>query len=440
MKRIKALSDKRAQALEQMKAVQQAAETENRTPTADEQAKFDSLKADVENIDKQIENVRYLIEADRQQAATRIADEKANGKADGVVAGGISVKDRWTEDPKKGFKSHVEFYKAVMQAGRTGKADERLQFLATAGSDEHGAYSDPYGGFLVPEGFMPGLMTTSSDADFIAPLTTKVPMTTPVLSINARVDKNHSTSVSGGLRVYRRAEADTVTASRMQFQQIKLEATGLFGLAYTTEEILSRSPISIVALLQQGFADEFGSRLIYERLNGTGAGEYLGINNTAAKIDVAKEAGQAADTITFENIIKMRARVWGYQNAIWMANHDCLPQLMLLNQSVGTAGVPVWQPSAREDHPDMLLGRPLYFSEYLATVGDVGDIICANWTQYLEGTLRPLESAESMHVRFVNAERTFRFWTENAGSPWWSGVLTPKNGATLAPFVRLAAR
>jgi hypothetical protein len=46
-----------------------------------------------------------------------------------------------------------------------------------------------------------------------------------------------------------------------------------------------------------------------------------------------------------------------------------------------------------------------------------------------------------MHVRFVNHERAFKFWTRNAGAPWWRSALTPHKGsATLSPFVTLAER
>jgi HK97 family phage major capsid protein len=95
----------------------------------------------------------------------------------------------------------------------------------------------------------------------------------------------------------------------------------------------------------------------------------------------------------------------------------------------------------REDHPDLLLGRPLVFTEFCQTVGTVGDFVLGNWSQYLEGTYQPMQSAESMHVRFVNHERTFKFWTRNAGQPWWKAALTPaKSTTTLSPFVTLATR
>src|SRR5690606_34274109 len=131
----------------------------------------------------------------------------------------------------------------------------------------------------------------------------------------------------------------------------------------------------------------------------------------------------------------------GYGNAIWLANHDTLPQLMLMNQAIGTGGAVVWQPSAREGEPELLLGRPIVFTEFTKTIGDAGDIVLGNWSQYLEGTLTPMQQAESMHVRFENHERTFKFWVENDGRCWWRSPLTPKNSAaTLSPFVTLAAR
>jgi HK97 family phage major capsid protein len=194
-------------------------------------------------------------------------------------------------------------------------------------------------------------------------------------------------------------------------------------------------------LISAGFRDEFSSRILNEKINGTGAGQYEGVINSPCTLSVTAETGQDADSIVYENIINMRSRCWGYQNAIWLYNHDALPQLMQLVQVIGTSGVPMWQTSAREDRPDMLLGRPAYPTEFCPTVGDAGDIILGNWSQYLEGTYQPLESAESLHVRFEYNERTFRFLMRNDGRCWWRTYLTPaKSAVTLSPFVIIAAR
>jgi len=69
-------------------------------------------------------------------------------------------------------------------------------------------------------------------------------MSATMVKVNARVDKNHSSSVSGGLTVTRRPETLDGTSSRMAFEQISLEAHELFGLAYASESILSDSPQS----------------------------------------------------------------------------------------------------------------------------------------------------------------------------------------------------
>ena len=45
-----------------------------------------------------------------------------------------------------------------------------------------------------------------------------------------------------------------------------------------------------------------------------------------------------------------------------------------------------------------------------------------------------------MHVRFLAAERAFRFYRRNDGQWWWRSALTPRAGSTLSPVVTLATR
>lgn len=405
------------------------------------EADYEAAKNSVAALDRAIARESHPATATPVVPGRRAATEDTEFEAETITAG----KPNFEDDPKKGFKSHREFFTSVMKhpahAPASDARDERLRFLAAIGSDEQSTFSDSYGGFLVPEGMTQGgVLTTDPDSDPLAALTTKVPMSAVSVKFDYRVDKTHTTSVSGGLQWYRREEAGAATASRMQLAKFDLRAHSLMGLNYSTEELLTDSPQSIIALIEAGFRTELGSTLLSERLNGTGVGEFQGINNCAAKVDVSKETGQAAATIVYANVIKMYARCWGKNSAVWLANHDCLPQLMQLSQVVGVGGAIVWQPSAREGEPSLLLGRPIYFNEHLNTCGTVGDLLLVNPTQYLEGTYQPLQSAESIHVRFVNHERAFKFWLRNAGACWWDAPLTPKNGATLSPFVRLATR
>ena len=194
----------------------------------------------------------------------------------------VDVIDRAAEDPMRGFASPREFLSLVMRAGQTGHVDDRLGPLtvhAAAGADEQRSDQGEHGGFLVPVGLSPTLLQLRPDDDPIAPLVFGVPMGNPVVAFPARVDKDHNTSVSGGLTVSRRAQTAAATSSRMEIDQVTLHARSLFGLAYSTEEMLIDSPISFIAILERGFSDQFGSHKVNERVNGTGSGEPLGILN-----------------------------------------------------------------------------------------------------------------------------------------------------------------
>ena len=434
-----------------------------REPTEAEEATLKANRTEIEALKAKItreSEIDQYVKESAQPAGSGASASGFEGEVPGAIVKYVSrrkqprisaVKAGFETDPKRGFESPRDFCMAVIAHGNQdvrAAEDQRLRFLAAAGSDEQGTFSDPYGGFLVPMGFHPELLMVEPEADPIGSRTTKIPMEVPRIEIPARTDKNHSTgSVTGGLTVTRRAETQAQQASIMQTERVALVATSLFGLNYTTEELLADSPMSFAALLEKGFKDQFTSRLINERLFGTGVGEFEGVMNCPALITQNKDANQASKTITYTNVINMMSRCWHYERAVWLYNHDCLPQLMQLYFAPTPTGnttalaVPVWQVSAREGEPDLLFGRPAVASEYCQTLGTTGDLILGNWAEYLEGTYEPLNSAESIHVRFVNHERTFKFWCRNAGRVWWRTALTPRRSAsTLSPFVALQSR
>lgn len=433
-KRLHALQERKAALVKDSEGLLALLDTEDRDFSDDETARFDANATELESVKQKIEREEAL-------SLHNVAPPVNDFSLDSTPAKITNPKPAFEDDPKCGFTDPTEFLAQVISTNATGVMDDRLKFMATAGSDEAGTYADPYGGFLIPEGLAPGVLSIGPEADPIGSRVTNVPMASPTLRFNARVDKDHSSSVSGGLVVTRRQETQTQTSSRTTYEQITLNAHSLYGLSYASEEILERSPISFAAILQQGFKDQFSSHLINERLNGTGVGEFEGVMNNPALVSISIEAGQDADTIVYENLVKMRSRCWDYGNAVWMANHDTLPQLMSIVFPGTLGGFPIWQTSARDGEPDVLFGRPVIMTEYAQTLGDKGDLVLADWSQYLEGTLKPMRMAESVHVRFLAHERTFKFWVENDGRAWWRSALTPKNSTnTLSPFVTLNER
>ena len=356
----------------------------------------------------------------------------------------IVGRDRRELDPQRGFNSHRDFLVAVMEAEKTpGRADERLTPLrqASVSTDETGTYD-----YAVPEAWAPRALTASGE-DPTAGRTLPVEMETPIVHLGARVDKDHSTSVSGGLQLVRVGETPVeISPTRMKLEGVTLRANEVIGVTFATSRLVQDSPRAFVDLLERSYADEAASLRREEYIHGTGLNEPLGILKSGALITIAKETGQAADSVVAENFLNMRARVWGYRRAVWIVHQELFPQISKLTIAVGTAGsaIPVWQ-AADDDNgmPDRILGQPAYFLDVAKVPGDQGDVICANWSEYLDGTYVPASTTSSIHARFTALENAFRFYSRTDGAPWWRTPLTPKrasSGKTLSPFVTLAER
>jgi len=425
-----------AEKIDSANEIKLSAEKDERELTEEEIGQIEALLAEAEELKEKAKKVDSL-NGKLGRALEGLERPKAK-KVKSTPSVSVEVDEpNFIKDPKKGFEKPIDFFKAIIDNTMKGIKDERLDFLATQGSDESQTLSDPYGGFLVPEGFSPNVLMIKSEADPTVGRTMNIPMSTPSINIPARVDTDHSSTVAGGINVYRGSETVDATASRAQFKQVNLRANWLSGANYVTQDLLDDSPISVAAIIEQSFGDAFRDKLFDEKLNGTGAGEYEGIRNSGCFISVTKESAQTADTIVFQNVVKMRARCYGFKNAIWLCNMDAMGQIAALNDGTNN----IWMPSAQSDVPDRLLGQPIFFTTYTETLGDAGDILLCNFTQYLEGTYMPLQTAESIHVRFLAHETCFRFSMRNDGRSWWHSALTPRKGAsTISPFVGLAAR
>ena len=133
-------------------------------------------------------------------------------------------------------------------------------------------------------------------------------------------------------------------------------------------------------------------------------------------------------------------------NAVWLINQNVFPQLATMSLSVGTGGGPVWIPAggASASPYSTLMGRPVMPIEQCASIGDLGDIIVADFGNgYILAEKGGIQSDVSIHVRFIYDESIFRFVIRLDGQPVRASALTPyKGGAnfTQSHFVALAAR
>ena len=437
---IKALIAKRTELLNEAKAVMGIASRSGRDLSEEETKAIDAINGDVDAIDAKVEAAQKLAKIKDRIAANDAPVSALTQNDNGPIVTGM--RSRAESDPMAGFKNQTDFIQAVVRASTEKVLDERLRPLAAAGSDEQSGASNPFGAFLLPTALAPNVLSIDPMLDPTSSLVSSIPMETRSIELPFLVDKDHSGgSYVGGQRWLRRAETQAAISSRSQLGQCKLTATALTGLTFSSNELLADSPVSVAAMIQANFARGLAPTLLDEKINGTGVGQFLGVINAPATISIAKEGSQTADTIVGANISKMRARAYNYGSCIWMASPDALPALTQAHLTMTNTDIPLFTFGNGLDRPDTLMGRPIYFVEQCPTLGDVGDLICANWSEYLVGTRGGVENSSSVHVRFIEGEEVFRAEVRNDGKPWWNTAMTPKNGgATLSPFVTIAAR
>ncbi len=246
----------------------------------------------------------------------------------------------------------------------------------------------------------------------------------------------------GGITIARVPEGEQITASRPKFRQVSMSIGKLAGLCYVTQQLVDDAP-SLGRYLNQAYPTAMSFVMENEIVNGSGAGEMLGVINADCTIVVDKETAQAADSIVGLNVINMWSRLWApsRQTAVWICNQDTDPQLYKANLNADMA-TPIFQPASDDSGFARLMGRPVIPVEYCPTLGDKGDLILGDFSQYaLAQKTAGVDTAKSLDLGFLTSETAFRFTYRCDGQPSWAKELTPYRGTnTLSPFVVLQAR
>jgi HK97 family phage major capsid protein len=297
------------------------------------------------------------------------------------------------------------------------------------------------GGFLVPSEQAARIHAVSLENELVMPRCYVQPMRSNTIKIPAMSIGDHSTALFGGFTASYTNEAGTISEANPKSRAMELNAKKLTGLIRFSSELNADVPGGMGQIEQL-----CGKGLAWHRdkffLKGTGAGEPLGILNAGCTIEVEKETGQAADTIVYENLTKMMSRIFAgsFQNSVWVAYQTTIPQLLTLSLAIGTGGdaIPVMTESNGQFS---ILTRPVLFSEKTETLGNKGDIMLADFSQYVVGLRSDMRFDTSIHVAFETDEILSRIIERHDGQPLWDSALTLEDGSTeVSPFVVLEAR
>lgn len=420
--------------------------------TDEETDEIEGNAAELEKLNKRIKALK-LLEPTGQ--GRRTAAEPQNRNAAPSNGRQTVPAEPRADNPRMGFRSFGAFAQTVMNHYKgieTPEVTRLRNSVSTYGNE--GVGTD--GGFLIPPSFSTEIYQKVQAEENL--LTRCTQLVTDGNSMMIPKDETTPWQTSGGVQVYWEGEAQAPSASKPAFELGTLRLAKLMALVPISEELLADAS-GLESWLRAKAPAKMAAKINTAIIAGTGVGQPLGIIPSysavgASVVQVSKDTSQPADTIWMTNIENMYSRMYApwRRNAVWLINQDLEPQLgRMAFQATGatsllpgTSAVPAYLPAGGLSSSPYatLKGRPVVPIEACSAIGDLGDIIFVDLSQYWALTKAGgVQTDTSMHLYFDQAVTAFRFIFRVNGQPAWSSTISRQNGSnTLSWAVALQAR
>lgn len=224
--------------------------------------------------------------------------------------------------------------------------------------------------------------------------------------------------VAGGVQAYWASEGQTVPPSKPKFMPRELKLGKIMGIAYVTEEALQDIPF-MAGYLEDSFSDAVDGLLTDGILNGKGevvgeARQPEGVLASKAVVAVAKSGAE----VTAKDLLAMKSRMRkkNWANAVWYMHPDLEEILPLLKDDAGNQ---LYFPAGGLSgvQYDTILGRPIVYDEFLPAKGSYGEVLLADFSNYLLIKKGEERKDWSMHVEFLTDQQCFRIIMRVNGAP-----------------------
>lgn len=349
------LMEKRGKLIADARAILEKAETEKRANlTAEEQASYDKLIKEQDELRSQIEREKRQADLEMEMSASSEKRETSSTSQ----GSGIDSKEY-----------RAAFNNYLMNGASSLTAPEIRALQQNTGSA---------GGFMVaPEQFVNELIKFVDDSLFVR--------------TSARVIKiNQAASLGVPSLETDPADADWTTElavgsedSTMAFGKRALNPQPLAKLIKVSETLAMNSAMSIDQLVMERLGYKFAVSEEKAFLTGNGANQPLGLFTASTfGITTARDvsSGNTTTSIGVDGLINakysLKAPYWN--KASWIFHRDALSQISKLKDGNGNY---LWRESIKDGEPDVLLGRPVFMSEYAPNtfttglyVGLLGDL------------------------------------------------------------------
>ena len=330
--------------------------------------------------------------------------------------------------PKSQWKSLEHFMWDITQGSNS---------IRMASGSSEGVPSD--GGFLIPMEFVFDNLNASVEKEIVRPRCRVEGMASGQKTIATYDDSTHAGgTLFGGLKLQWLGEGETINFEVPKVRQMKLFAKKAVIMVPATNELLADAP-SYASGVTERMVTALGFGLDYACLvGGTGGGQPLSVMNSPSTVTVTRTT---TGKIVYHDLTSMLARLHPgcYSNSVWIFPISALAPLNELTIPIGVAGafIKVMNESNGEY---TILGRPVIFTEKTPTLGNPGDAMLVDLSQYVMGIQKDgFRLDMSQHLLFRTDESIFRLVVRIDGQSAWVSAFTPvNNGPTLSWAVVLS--
>jgi len=377
--------------------------------------------------------------------------EKTLAALDNAVDPKVAAEKALEPLPHK-FVSTEHFLHDVFKAGSSGRGEsseleEWRKYSVKQGDPTQSVGAAEGGGYLMPDEQANEIFVRQTETSTFMANAMQMRMESQTLKIPVMMGFDESSQTYYGNVAWAWSrELQQITATDIELEMVELHLEKLTGMVYLTDEIMKFAKPAIKPYVDRAFDVGMNKALTNAFIRGTGAGMPQGVLDAGCTIEISEETNQTNDTFVLKNMLKMQARLYSTDEdptGIWYSNRQLIPQLATMTLTGGTASTPMFMVRAQDKLQYTLMGLPIKFSTTMSAIGDSGDIMLIDPSQYFIGLPaggQAVEQASSIHVQFVYGQTAFRFTTWVAGQPGWRTYFTPEYGDTMSPFIKLEAR
>jgi HK97 family phage major capsid protein len=426
---LKKLREKRAGLVAELRAIVETAENEDRDLTAEEQTAFDEKKAEKDTLDKRIERLEGVDAASASleevvpAASRRSGIQRPNGP-----------------EAKKEFENIGEFLHAV----RFNPDDQRLNFVESVGAAgeeddlraEMRMDDNASGGFMIPPQLRTTIMSVPPQDALVRPRANVIEagsppdasITMPALDQTGDNPEN----MFGGMQFSWIEEGGDKPETDAKLRNVTLTPHEIAGFVTITDKLLrnwAAASSFVENLMRQGVT----AAEDYNFLRGDGNNKPTGVLNSGAMYWVNRAN---ANQIGYTDLVNVVARLLmrGGQSPVWSLPQSALTQIATLQDPMGRY---IWQANAVNGMAGQLLGYPLRWNNRAPALGSKGDVLLADWDDYLIKDGSGPFVAASEHVKFTSNKTVIKIFWNVDGAPWLTAPIKEENGYEVSPFVGL---